>query len=168
MIKKLSACLLSSGLLFSGLTLASEGDNRSGSSCNPNDPSKWINQSQDEDKAFDELTDGYVSLMEQYQAVAESDLPQSVKAQKLWNISEEMRFLGIDGIYLNKDYNDCMRESNKQQRSDYDRCDRNGGGDKCYDRADRNNDDRRAACERVAHSDNTSRTVSDTKKRDRR
>ena len=54
----------------------------------------------------------------------------------------------------NREYNDCMRESNKQQRSDYDRCDRNKKGDKCYDRADKNNDNRRAACERVAHSDN--------------
>lgn len=108
----------------------------------------------DKPKKWWELTDSYTELMQEYKEVSESNACHEEKVRVLESVTERMRQLGEDGVYLNEDYNKCMQESNAQQRSDYDRCDRNGGGDKCYDRADKNNNDRRAACERIAHSDN--------------
>lgn len=133
MIKKLSACLISSFLL-ADMTLATE-DQREGKSCKKR---------------------AYWDLQELYWSVSESELDQRTKAVELQDISDRMsKLCKIE----NEDYNKCMRESNKQQRSDYDRCDRNKKGDKCYNRADKNNSDRRGACERVAHSDNAKETA---------
>ena len=133
MLKKLTI-----GLLFvSGIGFSSEGDQRQGPNDNPL----------------------YRQLLWDYEDICKSDMPQKRKAEELQGITEKMR--GLAHVE-NKDYNSCMRESNKQQRSDYDRCDRNGSKDKCYDRADKNNDNRRAACERVAHSDNAKETAKAT------
>jgi hypothetical protein len=149
MIKELA---LISGLAISGLSFGS-GDMRGGSNCNPN--------------SWSEMTDRYVELIKEYKSVAEDDsLTIEEKAERSQEISEEMRLIDGDCEFLNDDYNSCMKESNAQQRSDYDRCDRNGGGDKCYDRADKNNDNRRAACERVSHADNIANTVQSANDRD--
>ncbi len=132
-----------SSLLVSGLCLGSSDDKRNGSgpNCQPN--------------SWQSVTTQYVELMNEYKDVQnDNSLTHEEKVEKLIEISEEMRQVDPEGCYLNQDYNDCMRESNAQQRSDYDRCERNGNNDSCYDRADRNNDNRRGACERVGHSDN--------------
>lgn len=142
MIKKLA---LVGSLTVSSLCFGSaEGDKREGSGPNCQPKTVWQN-----------LTDDYIHLMNEYKQTRDDDtIPHDEKIEKLVEISEEMRQVDPDGFYLNDSYNDCMKESNAQQRSDYDRCERNGNNDKCYDRADKNNDNRRAACERVSHSDN--------------
>ena len=148
MIKKLA---IVGSLTVSSLCFASaEGDKRGspGPDCNP--------------KNWHEMTDKYEQLIREYEYVVNSDsLTEDEKIDRSIEISEEMRTLD-DCEFLNKDYNDCMKESNAQQRSDYDRCERNGNSDSCYDRADKNNDDRRAACERVSHADNIADTVRDS------
>ena len=83
-------------------------------------------------------------------------MSQREKSEKVMEITDKMRNLAH---VENKDYNRCMKESNQQQRSDYARCDKRGGSDKCYDRADRNAKSRSSGCERVAHSDNVRDTV---------
>lgn len=134
MIKNTALCLIGS-LFISGLgSASSENDLRDGPNDNPL----------------------YKELVWDYEQVANSNLPQSEKAKKAQEIAEKMRKLTGN---QNENYNDCMRESNKQQRSDYNRCDKNGGKDKCYDRADKNAESRKNSCERVAHSDNVKDTV---------
>jgi hypothetical protein len=138
MLKELT---LASALLVSSLSFATN-----------NNPENWV-----------DVTNIYVDLMDEYLKVCEdTTLTQVQKAEKIQEISEKMASvnLGEGEDYLNKDYNDCMRESNKQHDKDMDRCDKNETGDKCYDRADKNNDNRRAACERVSHSDNARDTAS--------
>lgn len=111
---------------------------------------------------WEQISSEYVELMREYKAVQnDMSLSQDEKVDRIMEITEEMRHVNPEGDFLNDDYNSCMRESNAQQRSDYDRCERNGNNDKCYDRADKNNDNRRAACERVAHGDNVKDGVSD-------
>jgi len=146
MIRKIA---LASALTFSFNSFAAD-DKREGTGPNCQPESKWS-----------QMTDKYVNLILEYREVANDDsLSHEQKTEMLQSISEEMSH-EQDGQFLNKDYNDCMRESNKQQDKDYERCDKNGSGDKCYDRADKNNDNRRAACERVSHSDNATRAASD-------
>lgn len=136
MIKKLTTCLLLTSS-FAALATESDGDKRMGPNDNPR----------------------YAELLWDFQEVVDSDAPQRQKVDQVIGITDKMRDLVST---QNKEYNDCMRESNAQQSKDYNRCDKNGGKDKCYDRADKNNNDRRAACERVAHSDN----LKDASKRD--
>jgi len=138
MFKLAAASVFSSLFIISYLAYASEDDHRGDDNCRKR---------------------SYWDLQDLYITVAESELDQKTKATELQDISERMRKLCT---IENRDYNKCMQESNKQQRSDYNRCDKTKGGDRCLNRADKNNGDRRAACERVAHSDN----ARDTSKRD--
>lgn len=114
----------------------------------------------------------YLELVNEYKDVSnDPNLSQEEKVDIIIDVTEEMRMVVVDDdCYMNQDYNDCMRESNAQQRGDYARCERNGNKDSCYDRADKNNDHRRAACERVGHSDNVKEvveSVSNTNKGDK-
>lgn len=147
MIKRLAIA----GLLVSGLAFGSaDGDKRNGSGPNCKPVNSW-----------EFVTTEYVQLMNEYKEVKEdTTLTHSEKVDRLMEISEEMRQVDPDGCYLNQDYNDCMRESNAQHDKDYNRCDRNGGSDKCYDRADKNFDKRSDGCERVSHADKVGETIS--------
>jgi hypothetical protein len=64
-----------------------------------------------------------------------------------------------------KDYNDCLREVNKQYDKDRNRCDRRSGNERsdCEDRAERVQDKNSSRCERIGHSDNLKDAVSDKK-----
>lgn len=69
-----------------------------------------------------------------------------------------------------KDYNDCLREVNKQYDKDRNRCDRRSGNERsdCEDRAERVQDKNSSRCERIGHSDNLKDAVSDKKDKDKK
>jgi hypothetical protein len=64
-----------------------------------------------------------------------------------------------------KDYNDCLREVNKQYDKDLNRCDKRGPNERsdCEDRAERVQDKNSSRCERIGHSDNIKDAVNGKK-----
>lgn len=61
-----------------------------------------------------------------------------------------------------RDFNDCLKISCEKNDRDHDRCDRNGGGQTCHDKADKKFEDNRNSCERIGHSDNVKDTISNS------
>jgi hypothetical protein len=77
-----------------------------------------------------------------------------------WNyeLSGENHEKAIETIVFAKDYNTCMDRADSKNNADHDRCDKNKSGDACHDKADKQYEENRASCERVAHSDNLKET----------
>lgn len=91
---------------------------------------------------------------------SDSNIEMGLGGQWRWELSGEKEEDAVQAIIWNsaKDYNSCMERADNKNTADHNRCDKNKAGDACHDKADKQYEDNRASCERVAHSDNLRET----------
>lgn len=91
-------------------------------------------------------------------ASVSDDLDLGLGGEWRIELTEPLSTDAVCEIVFAKDYNSCMKRADAKNTADHNRCDKSKAGETCHDKADKQYEDNRASCERVAHSDNLRET----------